>query len=295
MYIYVYLLTAFAKAFACVADVTIKTQISLHLSPMPTYSSDQTSITEFPPNPDYGSGCFRRRIRLTGTAGQVIAELEDSCHAFRATLCHDGKYITALNAETLRIPFNTCVGATHPIQALVGLAVGSDPKTVNESVNPFSNCTHLFDLSVLAIAHAARGETTRTYDVMVEDERGAEPANAVAYLDDKEILRFKTREWELLGPPELRGKPLFRGFAAWANDYFQGDEREAAFVLQKGYFVSSARRIDSRKIEGSRATDHPHIPGACHTYSDAVIGQARRLPDTIRDFSNTPEQLLRFK
>jgi len=262
---------------------------------MPTYSSDQSSITDFPPNPDYGSGCFRRRIRLTGTAGQVVAELEDNCHGFRATLSHDGHHITAVNAETLRIPFNTCAGAIAPIQALVGVAVGSDPKTVNAAINPFSNCTHLFDLSVLAIAHAARGDTTRIYDVVVDDERDGQPANAIAYLDGKEVLRFKTREWELLDPPELLGKPLFRGFAAWANDYFQGDEREAAFVLQKGYFVSSARRIDARKIEGSRGTDHPHIPGACHTYSEGIIEQAVRLVDTVRDFTDCPEQLLRFK
>ncbi|MFT5576132.1 MAG: hypothetical protein ACI89D_001652 [Bermanella sp.] len=261
---------------------------------MPTYS-DPSSIKEFPANPDYGSGCFRRRIRLTGTHGQVLAELEDSCHGFRATIEHDGEVITAVSAETLRIPFNTCAGATRPIQALVGIAIGSDPKTVNQSVNPFSNCTHLFDLSVLAIAHAARGQTTRQFDVVVYDEQGDEPADAAVSLDGKEILRFKTRQWELLSPPELQGKPLFRGFAAWANDYFQGDEREAAFVLQKGYFVSSARRIDSPKIEGSRGTDYPHIANACHTYSEGVVEQALRLPDTVRDFTDSPEQLLRFK
>lgn len=262
---------------------------------MPDYPSDQTSIKEFPANPNYGSGCFRRRIRLVGGQNCVIAELEDSCHGFRAVVHHDGQWITSLDAQTLRIPFNTCAGATRPIQALVGVAVGSDPKSINDAVNPFSNCTHLFDLSVLAIAHAARGQLTRIYDVVVTDEQGNEPADAIVYLDNREVLRFKTRQWELLGPPELRGKPLFRGFAAWANDYFQGDEREAAFVLQKGYFVSSARRIDSQKIEGSRGTDYPHIPGACHTYSAAVIEQAVRLPATIRDFSDCPEQLLSFK
>lgn len=262
---------------------------------MPDNSSDQTDIKEFPPNPDYGSGCFRRRIRLTGSDNQVTAELEDNCHGFRAVLHHDGQRITALDPETLRIPYNTCAGATRPIQALVGIAVGSDPKSINESVNPFSNCTHLFDLCVLAIAHAARGPVTRIYDVVVDDEQGESAAAAIVYLDGKEILRFTTRQWELLGPPALKGKPLFRGFAAWANDYFQGDEREAAFVLQKGYFVSSARRIDSPKIEGSRAGDHPHIAGACHTYSEGVIEQAVRLANTVRDFSDCPEQLLRFK
>lgn len=262
---------------------------------MPTQSSDSRDINEFPLNPNYGSGCFRRRIQLRGQPGRVIAELEDNCHGFRATLHHNGTELTALETETLRTPFNTCASATHPIQALVGIAIGSDPRQINESVNPFSNCTHLFDLCALAIAHAARGECTRTYDVSVDDEVGEEAANAVVSRDGVEILRFKTREWQLMDPPEVRGKPLLRGFAAWANDFYKGDEREAAFVLQKGYFVSSSRRIDLASLEGTRATDSLHVPNVCHSYSDAIIGDAVRLPDTVRDFTDCPEQLLRFQ
>lgn len=253
------------------------------------------SPSPFPPNPHYGSGCFRRRIRLTREPGRVLAELEDSCHGFRATLDHDDERITAIAAETLRVPYNTCSGATRPIQALVGMPVGSDPKTINETVNPFSNCTHLFDLCVLAISHAGRAETTRLYDVMVNDEQGEEPADAVVYRNGREVLRFTTREWQLVDPPEHRGKPLFRGFAAWANKAYEGDAREAAFVLHKGYFVSTARRFDAKQLEGARGTDHPYIAGACHTYSPGIVEQAIRLPDTVRDFTDCPEDLLRFK
>ncbi len=117
---------------------------------------DTSLAAEFPANPAYGTGCFRRKIHLINQPGRVVAALEDDCHGFRVTLHHDGATVTEVEAETLRIPFDTCPGAIEPIKALSGIALGSEPKTITTQVSPFSNCTHLFDLSVLAISHASR-------------------------------------------------------------------------------------------------------------------------------------------
>lgn len=262
---------------------------------MSIQSSDHKAEPQFPPNPHYGNGCYRRHIRLTQHDWGVLAELEDDCHGFRVHLHHDGKHVTAVRAETLRIPYSTCSGATEPLQAMVGVAIGSEPKTIIAQVNPFSNCTHLFDLTVLAIAHAARTQRERFYAVEVTDEKDGEAADARVWLDDTEMLHLKTREWQIIEPRELSDKPLFKGFAAWASEYFAGDEREAAFVLQKGYFVSSARRHDAKAMEGLRGGDTPYIPGACHTYAEERVHTAIRLPNSRRDFTTDTHNLLQFK
>ncbi|WP_372748481.1 DUF2889 domain-containing protein [Litorivivens sp.] len=262
---------------------------------MSTTASDRNFQAQFPENPYYGSGSYRRHIRLSQQAGAVLAELEDDCHGFRVHLQHDGRQVTAITAETLRIPYNTCASATEPLQAMVGVTLGSEPKTVIAQVNPFSNCTHLFDLTVLAIAHAVRSEPERLYAVEVTDEKDGQPADARVWLNGEEMLHLKTFQWQIIAPRELSDKPLFKGFAAWASEYFSGDLREAAFVLQKGYFVSSARRHDAKAMEGMRGDDTPYIPGACHTYTEGRVQQAVRLPNSRRDFTDTPEQLLKFK
>ena len=256
---------------------------------------DTSLAGEFPVNPNYGSGCFRRRIHLSNMPGRVVAALEDDCHGFRVTLHHDGAAVTAVEAETLRIPYNTCAGAAEPIKALKGIAVGSDAREINSQVNPFSNCTHLFDLSVLAIRHAGREDAERLYDVQVDDEIDGAPAKAVVWCNGEEKLRFTTQQWQILGPEPYAGRPFFKGFAAWANELFSGDLREAAFVLHKGYFVSSARRYDARAMVGTRGDELPYIPGACHTYTEGTVQQAIRLPDTTRDFTDRREALLTFK
>ncbi|MBB3048346.1 hypothetical protein FHR99_002620 [Litorivivens lipolytica] len=250
---------------------------------------------EFAINPNYGKGCFRRQILLRNEPGQVVAALEDDCHGFRVTLRHDGTLITDVQGETLRVPYTTCPGATEPLRALRGVAVGSDARSINSQVSPFSNCTHLFDLSVLAIVHAGRRETERLYEVQVDDEVDGQPAQSVVWCNGEEMLRFTTQEWQIVGPECYAGRPLFKGFAAWANETFSGDLCEAAFVLHKGYFVSSARRYDASAMAGTRGDELPYIPGACHTYSEGRVQQAIRLPDTNRDFTDRPEDLLQFK
>lgn len=255
--------------------------------------SEAQQPTDFPLNPDYGNGTYRRRIRLQGLPGKVVAELEDCNHGFRAEVNHDGQLVTAINTETPRIPLTTCGGATGPIQAMVGQSIHSKPVDIVSRVDPRANCTHLYDLTALAVIHCARGEVTRVYDVTVADEVNKQAISSVS-LDGKEIHRWKTSQWTILEPTHYADKPLYKGFALWANEAFSGDEQEAAFILQKGYFVSQARFFDMNAMAGTPAADQASMLGACYSYSTEVVDNAFRTANSTRDFSNTPEQLLKF-
>jgi len=250
-----------------------------------------------PLNPDYGEGAFHRRIRLQGEPGRVIAELEDCCHGFRSVIDHDGETVTGVSAETLRIPLDTCTGAIEPIRALVGVPLTATAPSIFRQVDPRANCTHLFDLSLLAVAHARRGECTRTYDVVIEDELPDDPDRPVAssvQLDGREILHWLTSKWQITAPASIEGNSLHRGFSAWARSHFQGDEREAAFILHKGYFVAQARRYDMDSMAGDRAYNHEQMRGVCYSYAPGVVERARRLAHSVRDFNGVEERLLKF-
>lgn len=255
---------------------------------------DSTGPMHYPLNTDYGTGVFRRRIRLQGLPGKVVAELEDCCHGFRSVVYHDGKKVTDVQAEALRIPHSTCGGAVAPIKAMIGMPLATAAKNINREVNPRANCTHLYDLTVLAVAHCLRGETERLYDVAIDDEPDEQAVSASVSRDGKTVLNWQTHQWIIQEPAALAGKPLYKGFAAWANQAFDGDEQEAAFVLQKGYFVSIARRFDSDKMAGAAAANDESMIGVCYTYSPDVVAGAFRMDHSTRDFTDTPEQLLKF-
>ncbi|MEZ5571102.1 MAG: hypothetical protein R3E64_03675 [Halioglobus sp.] len=258
--------------------------------------SVDSALPEYPHNPYYGNGVYRRRIRLTREDDRVHGELEDDCHGFRVTLQHDGHAVTAVAGDALRVPLTTCAGALTPLQALIGVALDASLPSILAQVKPRNNCTHWYDLSLLALAHATQREPVRVYDVEVDDQPAhASAARAEVFLNGQSVHRWQLDRNTIVEPPAYAGRPVLNGFSAWAYGAFDGAEREAAFVLSKGVFVAFSRMFDMRDIGGQPALAHTNMLGACYSYSPGVVEQALRQHGMVRDFSTTPEQLLHFK
>lgn len=247
------------------------------------------------PNPSYGSGIFRRRIRLWRDGMTLHGALEDCNHGFTVAMTHDGKTITAITGQPMRIPFSTCGGALEPLQRLVGCDIDTTALALLTHAGPRANCTHWLDLAVLTVVHSQHAEPVREYDVEVPDENS----------DGQQCLRVRRNgvlihEWlfsngVIVSQGPLYGVTLFKGFSARAAAVFtDADELEAALVLQKGNFVGQARRFDLLRLVGQSASADDTMRGACFTYSEGRSDNAVRLPDTLRDFTATPELLLRF-
>ncbi|AYH43730.1 DUF2889 domain-containing protein [Azoarcus sp. DN11] len=256
------------------------------------------------PNPLYGTGTFRRRIRVRAAPREVAVEMEDCNHGFRLRLWHDGERVTSVEVDPLRIPFNTCAEAIRPLQRALGHRLDEDEATLRSRLVPGDNCTHMHDMAVLAVAHAAahggEGVSTRLYDMAVDDEREGVVRARIA------CDGVPVHDWEIAGqppdipphtltaPPELAGRPVMRGFHAWASQAFEGMPREAAVALQRAYFVARARRHSFEPV-----AEHPGISdgmpqGACYSYNSGAVERAFRSEGTVRDFTHTPDLLLKF-
>ncbi|WP_269618536.1 DUF2889 domain-containing protein [Zhongshania sp. BJYM1] len=254
-----------------------------------------SSEPDYPKNPNYGQGCYRRRIRLINQDNTVNGELEDTNHAFRCTISHDGHHVTDIQSEVLRIPFDTCPGASEPIRKLIGLPLCDDIQDLIPHTDASGNCTHLLDLVLMAIRHAHRSQTEWLYDICIDDQIDEQAARAEIFANGQRIHSWRALNWQITGPESLKGKVLFKGFSKWANTEFSGDTKEAAFALQKGYFVSSARRYNINAQAGQPAAEHLDVMlGACYSYSRPQIEVAKRTVNSARDFSDAPELLLSF-
>jgi hypothetical protein len=242
-------------------------------------------------NPAYGTGLFRRRIRLVGSAQRVSAGLEDNYHAMACSIEHDGSVVTAVDARLSRIPMSTCPGAAEPIRALVGQSLTSDLLAIYRRNSPQLNCTHLFDLTSLAITHAHRGTDSRQYDVEIADERGT-PAAATVRRDSALIHAWQSVGGKITAPEPLMGRPTVAGFLRWAAHTFAGEELEAAMVLHRGYFVANARRFITDDAWVLEPAQELTMRGVCHTYQPGTVEQAVRLRRVARDFSHRPDDLL---
>lgn len=248
-----------------------------------------------PPNPAYGSGVFRRKLRLSVHAREAAVDLEDSNHGFRLRLRHDGEAIIDLQADPIRHPFVTCPGAVMPLRRLLGVRLDMGGAELRARLVPGEQCTHLFDMAMLAHAHARDAGLERLYEVVVDDEREGVMRAQVqcdgAPVHDWQILRGHS----IIAPAAFGGRAMMRGFYAWVSESLSGMEHEAAVVLQRGYFVAQSRRMRNTPAAEFPASTDELPDGTCHSYNAAAVGRALRIEGAVRDLTHRPEALLQFE
>ncbi|MCY4043805.1 MAG: DUF2889 domain-containing protein [Cellvibrionales bacterium] len=261
---------------------------------------DFTNPMGYPIREDFGQGAYHRGIRLekmTDDQGSfILGELEDCNHGFRVKVYIDSEKVIKIEGDAIRTPLNTCFGAIDVLQQLVGCPLGLTLRDLTKRVKATEHCTHWLDLTLLAINHAKRDEAAIHYLVVAPDEVD-EAQWVTVYRNGELVIEWLLHAWSIQQPNELAGKTLFKGFSAWASEIAGDDEAwlEAAMVLQKGYFVSSARRFNLNEVEGEPATNHSVMKGACYSYSEPQLSKAYRAKNSIRDFTQSEEKILRFE
>ncbi len=247
----------------------------------------------YPPNPDYGSGVFRRAVRLTNDRNFVFGELEDTMHAIRCQMTHDGARILSIQPDFVRMPMDTCSGAYLPLQALVGLNLATSPSWFYGDDRPRSQCTHLYDLVWWMLTHVNRTASVRHYEAVIPDRPADGPGSAILSRDGKEVLSWRVADDVILEPMPFAGRHILKSFAAWAATQFEQDDLEAIFVLQKAYFVSRARKVRTSALVGPLRKEDAVMKGACWSYSSPQFERAHRV-DSARDLSDGAD-LLKFR
>ena len=165
-----------------------------------------------PINPAYGSGMFRRRIRLTSGDGWVFGELEDSSHAFRVKIAFDAERIIDVAPETIRYPMTMFDGGL-PVKAIIGMPLGLSASELAKQLTPRLQCTHLFDLSVLAYQHIQRTVSERLYDIQIPDETEAkQPRPLEVFQDGQRVLSWMVKIGKFLNLLSLMVTPCDRVF-----------------------------------------------------------------------------------
>jgi hypothetical protein len=151
--------------------------------------------------------------------------------------------------------------------------------------NQRDHCTHIYDLFVVAAAHALDREVL-TYDVRVADPRDGKSLAEI----DRNGVTVLSWSFDDIRENEL-GVPMAdrRAFDAWTRA-LPGDLQEAGRMLRRGVMVSGTRFFDF--TVGAAASGMTFMIGSCFTYAPGRADYALREPDTIRDFSDAPERLL---
>ncbi|MEM9463813.1 MAG: DUF2889 domain-containing protein [Actinomycetota bacterium] len=239
----------------------------------------------------WGDGVYRRRIDLRRVApNRIVGELEDDFHHFAVAVEHDDTMVTGVSAEGIRHPWDVCAEADRPIQTIVGVRLADRPSVLG-TLDARANCTHLFDLAGLAVAHAARAVDERRFEAEVTDPDGDGARLARLWVDDAPALEWQLRQREVVGPDRWRGVPLWKGFMRWALAELGTPTAEAAIVLRRAIDISRGRMQDLDDYR-SNAELAGFMTGVCHAFTPENRERGVRLTGSARDFTDRPELLL---
>lgn len=231
-------------------------------------------ITDKFRNPEYGSMVFRRSIRLTNRPAETIGELEDSMHAMRGRLIHDGEKVIRIESEFVRYPLTTCPGAAKMIDGLAGLPLATPIGRFYEDAR--RHCTHMHDVSWWMMSHARRDAETRLYEASVPDHPEGREIAIRLLVDGEERHAWAVCDDIVLTPAPFAGQRLIRGgFVGWAIETFEGDALEEVLVLHKAYLISLSHLV--QPPPGPIQAFEKEYDGVCWSYSRPRSDNAVRL------------------
>ena len=216
---------------------------------------------------------FRRRFVVDPAPGRVRCDLEDDYHRMGVVLRHDGEVATCVDADMIRAPWTTCPGA-QAVLARTFAGVRLDLFAAHgEKV---ANCTHLFDLAVLAAAHA-HDAAPLVYDILVAD-----PVEGVwrAELrrDGTTLLAWDVAGLVLTQPATLSGMRLDK-LRPWIDSLDEAGQEQVR-LLRWGTILAHGR---GRQF--AEPAERQRLPlGQCFTFQPENAPHARYIDGSVRDF-----------
>ncbi len=248
------------------------------------------AIDYFPLEHYQRPGLYRRCIRIATSPGFARADLEDDPHRHGVLVEHDGVRVVAVGGVALRTPWSLCRGAINVLDRFAGMALSADPRDVYRHTDGRAQCTHLCDLTGLAISHAARGIAERQYDIEVPCVDTRAQRDARLSVDDRERLVWTLRRTTIVSPARYAGQDL-RTMMSWVKQHIvDRDEFEAVIVLRRAIVTAGNRMYDMDRMTTAAATGH--VNGACHVFQHGVAERALRERGSTLDFGATPQALL---
>lgn len=245
----------------------------------------EPTLAHFLPNPEYGKGIYRRRLKFASDSEGSVAQVDDTHHSYWLVLDHDNVRITGVEAGFIRAPNTACPGAPAGLAALIGLPVRETASTILSRLPTTSNCTHLADLACWSLAQLGR---CAQWEVSVPDQV-TKPVWIDIARDGKIQHQWQIADQEIVAPEPLAGQPLMKGFMAWASKEFQGNALVAATMLQRGLFVARGRKYVIDQGAPVPLSLAKGMTGMCWSYSGDRLERATGTTGYVRDFTNKLE------
>lgn len=242
---------------------------------------------------EFWHGEYIRALAIHSQGNTVNFAMEDLAHAFKVQFSHNGQNITAIEAEWVRHPVTSCIGAEQQLQNLVGCPISKNILTAAQYQSANLHCSHMFNMLSIAIVHAAHKRADRRYDIII-----SEPQNDLVHTqidingDTVSAPIFNTQN-EIISPEQYQGVSLNRGFTRWSMETLQDEKIEYAYLIQRTMQVAISQRIEQRHHLNGPASQSGPPRNACFASQGEKYDTAIRL-NSYRDIAADKSKILDF-
>lgn len=240
------------------------------------------TLAHFPPNPEYGRGIYRRRLQFVAGSAGMVAQVDDTHHSYWLTIDHDGARVKSIDAGFIRAPTLVCAGAAAGLAALIDLPVTAPVADTLARLRGPSNCTHLADLACWSLAQIGR---SALWEIAVPDQV-EDPVWIEIARNGATVHRWRIVDDHIQAPSIFAGRPMMKGFMAWARVALDDEALLAATMLQRGSFVARGRRHIVDQGEPTPLARAAGMAGMCWSYSGERLESATGTLNYVRDFTS---------
>lgn len=245
------------------------------------------------------TGRARRMIDLKRwDTNTVVGWLEDDFHHFGVTIVHDGDIITEVSSTAVRYPWTSCGSAPNALQPLVGKTLSPRCSDIGGLLAMREQCTHIFDLAGLVMAHAVRGISHRHYQTITESREilGWQnhkspifgPTTICLYQDDEKVMQWHNEHGEIVDSDTDHRQSLGRGFRAWTES-LDLEHGEYTTIMRRALLVSGGRSMVHDNYPSAAAMEQPEL---CYSFQASRRDSALRMHNTTKDYADAPEAML---
>ena len=179
----------------------------------------------------------------------------------------------------MRHPFTTCPESSRFLVAtLVGRSLAGMPD-IRRALETRYSCTHVTDMTALALGHVDEAGFERLYDIAVDDEREGR-TRARIRRDGQPVHEWIIARHAIVEPAALAGRPMMQGFFAWRGRPTD-PAFEAATMLQR-LFRGRARFL-CRRPNGIIPPSATACPG--RLLLQFAVSNGPRVSGSRRDFT----------
>lgn len=243
------------------------------------------NLVHYPPNPAYGTGCYRRRITFCRRADGINVGLLDDFHDMAVALTVDDGRIVDVAAHMDRFPKTSCPGAVTALRGLTGRSASAGAMALTAPERG-GQCTHLVELARLGLAWMTQGYDSGTVEIALTDRDADGVQHLALELDGKPALTWVLEHESITEPADHRGQSLFGGFTRWVEATLPPGEADLWRMAQMAVFVARGRAYIVDGPQPRQVSQEPARQGACYSFSGTAFETAYDNTGYVRDMSN---------